>query len=53
MTKFRSPAVLQKFASIQASIHDHFNQERDLRRRDIFKQNRSTALSEWQRLCAA
>jgi putative transposase len=53
MTEFRSPAALQKFASIHASIHDHFNRERHLRRRDIFKQNRSTALSEWQRLCAA
>jgi hypothetical protein len=33
-----------KFASIHASVHNHFNLDRHLNRRDIFKQNRSTAL---------
>ena len=33
----------------RASIHNRFNQDRRLNRRDIFKQNRSTALAEWRR----
>jgi len=53
MAKFRSLAALQKFASIHASVHNHFNHERHLYRRDIFKQNRAAALSEWRNLCAA
>ena len=53
MTRFRSAATLQKFASIHASVHNHFNHERHLYHRDIFKQNRSTALSEWRSICAA
>jgi len=52
MAKFRSAKSLQKFASIHASIHNHFNQVRHLNRRDIFKQNRSAALAEWRQLAA-
>ncbi len=52
MAKFRCAKSLQKFASIHASIHNHFNQERHLNRRDIFKQNRSAALAEWRQLAA-
>ncbi|MBT4933926.1 MAG: IS6 family transposase [Rhodospirillaceae bacterium] len=46
MSKFRSPATLQKFASVHASIHNHFNQERHLLNRQNFKFNRATALAE-------
>ncbi len=53
MAKFRSAKSLQKFASIHASVHNHFNQDRHLTRRDIFTQNRSIALSEWRKLCSA
>ena len=52
MAKFRTPATLQKFASVHASLHNHFNQERHLNRRDIFKQNRAAALAEWRQLAA-
>ena len=52
MANFRSAKPLQKFASIHASIHNHFNQDRHLNRRDIFKQNRSAALAEWRQLAA-
>lgn len=38
--------TLQKFSSVHASVHNHFNQEHHLIRRDIFKQNRSAALAE-------
>ena len=30
----------------------HFNHDRHLNRRDIFKQNRSAALAEWRQLAA-
>ena len=52
MTKFRDVKTLQKFAAAHASIHNHFNQERHLNRRDIFKQKRSAALAEWRQLAA-
>ena len=52
MAKFRSAKSLQKFASIHASIHNHFNQERHLYNRENFKLNRSVALAEWRQLAA-
>ena len=52
MAKFRDAKTLQKFASVHASIHNHFNQDRHLNRRDIFKRNRSAALAEWRHLAA-
>ena len=52
MVKFRSAKSLQKFASIHASIHNHFNQERHLYTREDFKLNRSIALAEWRQLAA-
>ena len=42
--------TLQKFAAAHASIHNHFNHDRHLNRRDIFKQNRAAALAEWRQL---
>ena len=50
MARFRDIKTLQKFAAIHASIHNHFNQERHLNRREIFKKNRSAALAEWRQL---
>jgi len=52
MARFRDIKTLQKFASAHASIHNHFNQDRHLNRRNIFKQNRSAALAEWRLLAA-
>ena len=52
MAKFRDIKTLQKFASVHASIHNHFNHDRHLNRRDIFKQNRAVAFAEWRRLAA-
>jgi putative transposase len=52
MSKFRDVKTLQKFGSIHASIHNHFNLDRHLNRREIFKQNRSAALAEWRQLAA-
>ena len=50
MAKFRSAKSLQKFASIHASVHNHFNLERHLCSRQIFKLNRSLALAEWRQI---
>ena len=52
MARFRDIKTLQKFASAHASIHNHFNKDRHLNRRDVFKQNRSAALAEWRQLAA-
>ena len=46
MSKFRDVKTLQKFASVHASIHNHFNLERHLNRRETFKENRTAALAE-------
>ncbi|WP_373237219.1 DDE-type integrase/transposase/recombinase, partial [Cohaesibacter celericrescens] len=53
MIRFRRMRALQKFASIHASVYNHFNQERGLYSRLNFKLNRSAALAEWRGLCAA
>lgn len=50
MAKFRDIKTLQKFASVHTSIHNHFNLDRYLNRRGIFKQNRSAALDEWRQV---
>ena len=52
MAKFRDVKTLQKFAAVHASIHNHFNLDRHLNCRAIFKQNRSAALAEWRQLAA-
>jgi len=52
MARFRRPATLQKFASVHAIVHNHFNQDRHLTSRKLFKETRSTALAEWRPLSA-
>ena len=52
MSNFRDVKTLQKFASVHASIHNHFNFDRHLNNRETFKQNRSAALAEWRQLAA-
>ena len=52
MAKFRSAKSLQKFAAIQSSVYNHFNQQRHLYNSDIFKISRSSALAEWRQLGA-
>ncbi|CUH07702.1 Transposase IS66 family protein [Jannaschia seosinensis] len=52
MQRFRRMRSLQKFAAVHASVSNHFNQERSLSSRDIFKTNRTAALAEWRGLCA-
>ncbi len=52
MAKFRDMKTLQKFTATPASIHNHFNQDRHLNHRYIFKQDRAAALAEWRELMA-
>ena len=48
MLRFRQMKTLQKFASVHANGHNHFNQERHLVDRQTCKARRSSALAEWQ-----
>ena len=50
MLRFRQMKSLQKFASVHANVHNHFNQERHLVDRQTYKARRSAALAEWQLL---
>jgi putative transposase len=52
MLRFRQMKTLQKFASVHASVTNHFNQERHLVDRQTFRERRSAALAEWQSLAA-
>jgi putative transposase len=52
MARFRDIKALQKFASVHASIHNHFSHQRHLNPRSVFKQDRSAALTEWRQLAA-
>ena len=53
MLRFRRMHSLQKFASIHASFHNHFNAQRSLSTRSTFKLNRDAALTEWRSLIAS
>ncbi len=52
MLRFRQMKSLQKFASVHANVHNHFNSDRHLIDRQTYKENRSAALAEWQNLMA-
>ena len=53
MLRFRRMRSLQTFAAVHSSVYNHFNQERSLASRPIFKQFRTAALDEWRQLCSA
>ena len=53
MLRFRRTRTLQKFVSVHASLYNHFNQERHLSNRNVFKTNRAAALVEWHEIGAA
>ena len=48
MLRFRQMKTLQKFASVHANVHNHFNQERHLVDRQTYTERRSAAWAEWQ-----
>ncbi len=48
MLWFRRMRTLQRFASVHSSVFNHFNQERSLSSRHIFKANRAATSDEWR-----
>jgi putative transposase len=48
MERFRRMQTLQKFAAVHGTVHNHFNQERHLISRDLYRERRSAALAEWR-----
>ena len=50
MLRFRRMKSLQKFASVHANVHNHFNLERHLVDRQTFRERSAAALAEWQSL---
>jgi len=52
MLRFRRTSTLQKFISVHASFHNHFNAERHRVDRETCKIRRSAALAAWQSLAA-
>jgi putative transposase len=52
MQRFRSMKTLQKFSSVHAQVHNHFNHPRHLITRQGYKQRRSVTLAEWRALAA-
>jgi len=53
MSCFRRMSNLQKFVSTHASLHNHFNLDRHINRRQTFKAHRDVALLQWRELLAA
>ena len=53
MQQFRLIQTLQKFSSVHATVHNHFNQERHLISRENCKLNRTATMNEWRQVCAA
>ena len=52
MLRFRRMKTLQKFVSVHANVHNHFNTERHLIDRPTYKMLRSAALAGWRGLSA-
>lgn len=48
MLRFGQMKILQKFASVHANVHNHFNLDHQLTDRQTYKTARSAALAEWQ-----
>lgn len=53
MLRCRRMRSLQMFSSVHFSVHNHFNLERYLYRRDDFTESRAAARAEWRSLGAA
>ena len=50
MLRFRQMKSLQKFVSVHAHVHNHFNLVRHLIDRQTYKNRRPAVLAEWQDL---
>ncbi len=47
MLRFRRMRRLQKFASVHASVRNHFPTQRHFQNRNTYKETRAAALAEW------
>ena len=52
MLRFRRMKTLQQFTSTYAAFHNHFNQERHLVSREMYRERRSAALAEWREVAS-
>jgi len=52
MLRFRKMKSGQKFASVHANLHNHFNLGRHLVDRQTYKERGSAAFAEWQILAS-
>lgn len=52
MLGFRRMRLLQKFASVHASVHNHFSAERHIVHRQTYKLSRSESLAAWHQLAS-
>jgi putative transposase len=52
MQRFRSMKTLQKFSSMHAQVHNHFDRERHLVTREVYKLRRSASVTAWRALAA-
>ena len=50
--RFRRMSTLQKFTSVHAALHNHFNHDRHLTSLTTYKANRSAAMAEWRILAS-
>lgn len=50
MERFRRMKTVQKFAAVHGTVHNHFNQERHLISRELYKERRPAALAEWRQV---
>jgi putative transposase len=51
MKRFRSMKTLQKFSSVHAQVHSHFNQEGHLVTWQVYKQRRTVRIGGVARPC--
>ena len=52
MLRFRQMKSLQKFASVHANLHNHFNLERHIVDRKTYKERRKAAVAAWRLIAA-
>ena len=52
MQRVRAGRTQKKCDAAKEANHNHYNNDRNLNRREIFKKNRSAALAEWRQLAA-
>lgn len=52
MLGFRQMKSLQKFGSVPANVHNHFNLERHMVDRMTYKERRSAPLADWCKIAA-